>query len=140
MTTKRKNDNDNDFSFSESARDIWLAGLGAFARTQDQGGKIYEGLIKDGEKFQKQTRKGLNDKVVELRGQVDSGVKSLQENASGRIVKLENLFDDRVARVLGRLGIPTADDIQLLTRRVEQLSKEVKALGKGQITDSKKAA
>ena len=140
MTTKRKNDNDNDFSFSESARDIWLAGLGAFARTQDQGGKIYEGLIKDGEKFQKQTRKGLNDKVVELRGQVDSGAKSLQENASGRIVKLENLFDDRVARVLGRLGIPTADDIQLLTRRVEQLSKEVKALGKGQITDPKKAA
>ena len=134
MTSKLKQENTNEFSISESARDIWLAGLGAFARTQEQGGKIFDGLVTDGEKYQQQTRKDLNQKVVDLRGQVETSVKSARKNASGRIVKLENLFDDRVARVLGRLGIPTADDIQLLTRRVQQLSKEVKALGK---TDTK---
>ena len=140
MTKKRKNDSNNDFSLSESARDIWLAGLGAFSRTQEQGGKIYEGLIKEGEKFQDQTRKGLDEKVVALRDEVESSIKSVRKNATDRIVKLENLFDERVARVLGRLGIPTAEDIQLLTRRVQQLSKEVKALGKADIKSSKKAA
>lgn len=140
MTKKRKNDSNNDFSLSESARDIWLAGLGAFSRTQEQGGKIYEGLIKEGEKFQDQTRKGLDEKVVALRDEVESSIKSVRKNTTDRIVKLENLFDERVARVLGRLGIPTAEDIQLLTRRVQQLSKEVKALGKADIKSSKKAA
>ena len=140
MTKKGKNDSNDQFSLSESARDIWLAGLGAFARTQEQGGKFYDGLVKEGEKFQQETRKGIDEKVVEIRDQVESSVKSARENASGRIVKLENLFDDRVARVLGRLGIPTAEDIQLLTRRVQQLSKEVKALGKAEVKDTKKAA
>lgn len=140
MTGKRNNDTNNDFSISESARDIWLAGLGAYARTQEQGARIYSGLIKEGQNFQEQTRKGLNEKALELRGQVESGVNSARKNVSGRIVKLENLFDDRVARVLGRLGIPTADDIQQLTRRVQQLSKEVKALSMTEVKDTKKAA
>jgi poly(hydroxyalkanoate) granule-associated protein len=138
MSTKRNKD--NDFSISDSARDIWLAGLGAFSRTQEQGEKIFESLIEEGEKFQDQTRKDVSDKVVNLRGQVESSVDSARKRATGGFVKLENLFENRVARVLGRLGIPTAEDIQLLTRRVQQLSKEVKALGKTEAKNTKKAA
>jgi len=135
-----KSNSKTSFSVSESARDIWLAGLGAFARTQEQGGKIFDGLIKEGEKFQEQTRGEINDRVLGLRDQVETGVKTVRSNASGKLVKLENLFDERVAKVLGRLGIPTAKDIQLLTRRVQQLSKEVKALGLAEHNNDSKAA
>lgn len=140
MTTETINDGNNEFSLNESARDIWLAGLGAFARTREQGGKLYAGLVKEGEKFQQETRKGFNEKVVGLRDQVVSGVKSARTNASGSIVKLENLFDDRVARVLGRFGIPTAADLQRLSDQVGTLSDEVKKLGHTEIKADQKAA
>ena len=117
-----------------------MAGLGAFARTREQGGKLYAGLVKEGEKFQQETRKGFNEKVVGLRDQVVSGVKSARTNASGSIVKLENLFDDRVARVLGRFGIPTAADLQRLSDQVGTLSDEVKKLGHTEIKADQKAA
>ena len=31
----------------ESAQQIWLAGLGAFSKAQEEGGKVFEALVKD---------------------------------------------------------------------------------------------
>ena len=49
----------------ESARDIWLAGLGAFAVTQqessrliEQGGKLFDKLVAEGSRIERKTRKG----------------------------------------------------------------------------------
>ena len=33
-------------SLSESAQQIWLAGVGAFSRAQAEGTKLFEGLVK----------------------------------------------------------------------------------------------
>ena len=44
--------------------------------------------------------------------------------------KLENIFEDRVARVLGQLGVPTADDVNKLSARVQTLSNKVTAMSK----------
>jgi polyhydroxyalkanoate synthesis regulator phasin len=42
--------------------------------------------------------------------------------------KLEHLFEDRVAKALHRLGMPSLLDIQMLTERVAQLEAQLAAL------------
>ena len=115
-------------TLNETARDVWLAGLGAFSRAQKESQKTFDSLVKDGQNFEKKTRKDVNARVVSIRKTVEDRVTSVRKQTTGRFDKLEDLFEARVARVLARLGIPTADDINTLSRRVERLNKEVKAL------------
>lgn len=42
--------------------------------------------------------------------------------------KLEQVFEERVARALGALGVPTPQEWQALNARVEQLSKALEEL------------
>jgi len=119
----------------DSARDIWLAGLGAFSVAQtesgkivEQGNKLFDKLVAEGSKIEKTTRKDVEGKVVSLRDDVEHRVDSVRKQATNNIDKLENLFEERVARVLGRLGVPTADDVNKLSARVQKLSDQVALL------------
>jgi poly(hydroxyalkanoate) granule-associated protein len=119
----------------DSARDIWLAGLGAFSMAQQEGGKLFEQgnklfekLVSEGAKLEKKTRDMTGSTVGEVRGNVESRVGAVRQQAADNWDKLEGIFEERVARVLGRLGVPTADDVQKLTKRVQDLSKQVSAM------------
>jgi len=52
--------------------------------------------------------------------------------AGGTWDKLEQVFENRVARALGRLGVYSASDVKRLTDRVDELSDAVNALLKAQ--------
>jgi poly(hydroxyalkanoate) granule-associated protein len=110
----------------ESANHIWLAGLGAYAKTQEEGEKLFESLIKEGEKFEKQARKTAEARIEEAKGKVIE----FRNKATQQIDRLEDLFQERVAHVLNRLGIPTQEDIQELAKRVEDLNQSIMALKK----------
>ncbi|MDX1569674.1 MAG: phasin family protein [Xanthomonadales bacterium] len=127
---------------NETAREIWLAGLGAFARAQDEGNKLFDMLVKEGTQLEKETKKDIDKRVVNLRSAVEARVEKVRDTANSNVQKFERVFEDRVARVLARLGVPTADDIQALSKRVQALSKEVKALNEGstKARTTKKAA
>lgn len=130
----------------ESARDVWRAGLGAFSIAQQEGGKLveqgvqqgsklvdqgnhlFEKLVAEGTKIENSTRKEVRGTVVDLRGGVENRVELVRKQATGNLDKLENLFEDRVARVLGRLGVPTSDDVNKLSARVQKLSDMVAKL------------
>jgi poly(hydroxyalkanoate) granule-associated protein len=107
-----------------SANQIWLAGLGAFAKTQEEGSKLFDALVKEGEKVEARTRKAADDMVEEMKGRVEE----VRGKATESLDKLEQAFQDRVARALNRLGVPTNDDIQELSRRVEALHESIKKL------------
>lgn len=123
----------------DSARDIWLAGLGAFSMAQretgkiaEQGTKLFDKLVSEGKKLEADTRKVAEASVAEVRGkvsgvrgEVESKVDSAKQQVRDNWDKLETLFEDRVARVLGRLGVPTADDVRKMTQRVEALAARV---------------
>ncbi|PWF48549.1 phasin family protein [Massilia glaciei] len=108
-----------------SASQIWQAGLGAFAKAQEEGGRVFNKLVKEGTDLQKRTRMMAEDKVSEVTDTVNKVADGVSKQASGSWDKLEQVFEDRVARALGTIGVPTQKDIQALTRRVEQLSKAV---------------
>ena len=103
----------------ESAQQIWLAGLGAFAKAQQEGNKVFDALIREGETIQKKTRKVTEDKVTEMAAK-----------ATGTWDKLEQVFENRVARALNSLGVPTKDDVAALAKRVAELKAEVEKLNK----------
>ena len=128
----------------DSAREIWLAGLGAFSVAQqesgkllEQGSKLFDKLVVEGSKLEKQTRSTAEGAVSGIKGGVESRVEAVRQQASDNWDKLESVFEDRVARVLGRLGVPTAEDVNRLSARVQSLSQEVSKLGAAQATARK---
>jgi poly(hydroxyalkanoate) granule-associated protein len=111
-----------------SAQQIWQAGLGAFAKAQDEGGKTFAKLVKDGTELQKRTQKLANGKAAEATDTVSKMAGNISKQASGSWDKLEHIFEERVSRSLKSLGIPTQRDIKDLSARVEELSKAVAVL------------
>ncbi|OQW95862.1 MAG: hypothetical protein BWK79_00950 [Beggiatoa sp. IS2] len=103
----------------DSAHQIWLAGLGAFAKAQEKGNETFEALVKEGEAVEARTKKVTEDNIEEAKNKT-----------TGTWDKLEQVFEDRVSRTLNQLGVPTRNDIQELASRVEELSKSVKELTK----------
>jgi len=121
----------------DSAQHIWLAGLGAFSKAQEEGGKLFEALVREGGKLEEKTRKLTSAKVDEVRGAVEGAVGQAQKRATDSWDKLEKVFEGRVSKALEGLGVPSNDDIKTLSRRVEELSSMVKHLKGG---ESKPAA
>ena len=124
----------------DSAQQIWLAGLGAFVKAQAEGGKLFESLVKEGAALDAKTRKFTDAKVAEARGSVESTLGQVRERSQETWDKLEKVFEDRVSRALGRIGVPGRDEIRTLTSRVEELSHEVRKLNGGAAPKKKRAA
>ncbi len=117
-------------AIKDSAQQIWLAGLGAFAKAQEEGGKVFEALVKEGTTIQSRTRSFTESKLGEVTGRVSKVAGGIGKQATDSWDKLEQVFEDRVARALGRLGVPTKKDVDALTARVEELNATVKSLSK----------
>jgi len=113
-------------SIMESAQQIWLAGMGAFSKAQGEGGRVFDGLIKEGLNLEAKTRKLATGKVDEVRGAVESGVSQVRERTQETWDRLEQVFEQRVSRALGRLGVPARKDIDELLKRVDELQREVR--------------
>jgi len=115
----------------DSAQQIWLAGLGAFVKAQAEGGKLFESLVKEGAALDAKTRKFTDSKVAEARGSVEATLGQVRERSQETWDKLEKVFENRVARALNRLGAPGRDEVRTLTRKVDELSREVRKLNGG---------
>jgi poly(hydroxyalkanoate) granule-associated protein len=108
----------------ESAQQIWLAGLGAFSKTQVEGKKVFETLVKQGEALESRTRHVAEATMETAR---DQATKKF-EAASGKFDKLEQVFEARVHKSLNRLGVLTSKDVEALSNQVAELADTVRAL------------
>jgi len=113
----------------ESAQQIWLAGLGAWGKTREEGVKVFDALVKEGRGIEARTRKLAGSQVGLVTGQVGRAASDAQAKATATWDKLEHVFEQRVARALHRLGVPTKKEIEKLTARVEELTASVEKLG-----------
>ena len=116
-------------SLSESAQQIWLAGLGAFNRAQAEGTRLFEGLVRDGLGLEQQARRVAGVQAEAARRNVESTVETARERASETWDRFEKGFEDRVHRTLVRLGVPDRDDLADLSRRVDALTAELRRNG-----------
>ena len=113
-----------------SAHQIWLAGLGAVAQAQAQGSKAFETLVHDGLAFQQKGQEEARQRFEEATERFASMAQGLGQQTVGRIDKLEHVFEERVARALHRLGMPTLQDIADLQARVADLEAQLARAGK----------
>ena len=112
----------------ESAQQIWLAGLGAFAKAQEGGGKVYESLMKEGLSIQRKTQAVAEEKISEATSKMANMAGDIQSKAGHQWDKLENIFEDRVAKALNKLGVPSAKDVDALIARIDELNKSVQKM------------
>lgn len=118
-------------TLSESAQQIWLAGVGAFGRAQAEGTKLFEGLVKEGLNLEQTARKFTGGQASVLRDAVESKVGQARERATDTWDRLEKVFEERVQRALVKLGVPNRDDLAGLSDRVDALTAELRRQGGG---------
>ncbi len=122
-------------SIADSAQRIWLAGLGAFSRAKSEGDRMFETLVEQG--------RGLNERARGTADQAWKSVRSQSETtmgeAQGRWDKLEQVFEERVARSLRRLGVITRSDVEELTRQVQALNVSVRNLSMARAARAKRS-
>lgn len=116
-------------TLSESAQQIWLAGMGAFGRAQAEGTKLFEGLVKEGMALENTARKFAGKRADVVRDAVENRVEQARERATDTWDRLEKVFEERVQRALVKLGVPGRDDLRDLTGRVDALTAELRRQG-----------
>ncbi|GIX38965.1 MAG: hypothetical protein KatS3mg128_0014 [Silanimonas sp.] len=116
-------------SLADSAQQVWLAGIGAFQRAQQEGSKLFDALVKEGASFEAVTRKLATGRVDAVRDAVEERVGSVRERAVDTWDRLEKVFEERVQRALTRLGVPTREDLAELSTRVDALTRALKQRG-----------
>lgn len=108
----------------ESARQIWLAGLGAYNKAEEDTGKIFDKLVKEGEELESMTRGAVEKRFKAVEGRVEG----VRDKASNTFGKLESVFDQRVSAALERLGIPNKKEVDGLKKHIKQLEARLKKL------------
>ena len=114
----------------DSAQQIWLAGMGAFSRAQAEGTKVFEALVKEGTSLQKKTQSAAEEKISEVTTKMSSMAGDVQAKAGQHWDKLEGIFEERTAKALNKLGVPSAKDVDALMARIDELSAKVAKLAK----------
>ncbi|WP_349998170.1 phasin family protein [Stenotrophomonas lacuserhaii] len=113
---------------SDSAQQVWLAGLGALGRAQAEGSRFFDGVVKEGEAFENRRREKSTEDGPGWRDNVEEQLGQAREKASGTWDKVEKAFEDRVHGVLKRLHVPNAEDVSTLNARIDALTTRLNRL------------
>jgi len=116
-------------SISESAQQIWLAGVGAFGRAQAEGSRLFDGLVKDGLGLEQTARSFATARAQTVRSAMETGVDQTRERAAETWDRFERVVEERVQRTLHQLGVPDRNEVQALRDKVDALSRELRARG-----------
>lgn len=115
---------------SEAAQQVWQTGLDALARAQEQGSKVFDALVQEGLAMQRRAQnmaEAAEAKLQELGERVGSHPfgEQVGEQFSQQWGKLEHLFEERVARALHNLGLPSVQEVQALQQRIAALEAQL---------------
>ena len=113
----------------DSAQQIWLAGLGAFAKAQGGGSKVFDALMKEGASLQRKTQTAAEETLGDVAGKMTAMAGEVGHKANAQWDKLETIFEERTGRALAKLGVPSAKQLAALAARVDALAAAVAQLG-----------
>ncbi|MDQ3289005.1 MAG: phasin family protein [Pseudomonadota bacterium] len=112
-------------SLSDTAQQIWLAGVGALSRAQAEGTRLFEGIVKEGLNLEQSAVKFADTQSGVVREAIGSGVDAAAERAAGTWSQLETAVEGAVRRTLSRLGVPDRDEMDQLRTQVDFLSAQI---------------
>ena len=114
-------------SIADSAHQIWLAGLGAFAKAQAEGSRMFEQLIREGTELDEKTRKYTKTQLGKLRETMEQSTERLLSTSRSTMDRVQGLIDRRVAEAVERLAVPTREELSRLADQLEQLGERLDA-------------
>lgn len=107
----------------EQAEKLLLAGIGVVSRVQKDGLKAFEAFIKEGTRVENRTKGNVEDAMTTFKSKVKGRVGKVERD----FTKVEKVFQERVGEAFHRIGLPTAKEVEQLTRRVDELAEKVQA-------------
>lgn len=119
--SKHASDRKSVLDFRKYTKQIWLAGLGAFSRAEEEGNKLFDSLVQVGEELESKTSE-IADQTVEKVSE------KAKESVTDTKDKVEKLIDNSVHHSLNRIGLVTLKDVQYLERLILQLHEKIDLL------------
>lgn len=98
----------------DSAHKIWLAGLGAFSKAEQEGGKLFKSLIKEGTNVEEQYREHLV-----------GSVKKAASTTASTIDFMEEMFAKRMSEVIDRVQRPAAESMDAIVKQMGDLRSSI---------------
>ena len=123
-----------------SLNKIWLAGLGALQVAEEESSKLFTNLVEKGKEYETKGRAQAKEVSSEIKTKVEEAAQKVRGEATGTYEKFEDRIDAVMTSSLGRLGVPSREEIATLTRRVEELTKVVEELKPATPARAKKTA
>ncbi len=99
----------------EYSRKIWLAGLGVYSKIDTDGSKLFDTLVKDGEKAEKLSKAAvakLADGAKSTTSSARTRVEDVKDLALGKWSEFEEAFDKRLNNAISRLGVPSREEVE----------------------------
>ena len=93
---------------------IWLAGLGAYARAEEEGSGFFDALVEAGREVERRAKE-KTPRVGDIKERV-------RHHTGETIDRMEKAFDDRLGKALSRLGSPNKREVAALRQRVQELT------------------
>ena len=146
MSSKKKTEKSSNVVVAEIekySRQIWLAGLGAYSKVSKDGSKLFDSLVKDGEKAEKVAKTEVDKQVEVVKESVESAktrVSGVKGKALGKWNELEEAFDKRLNSAISRLGVPSRNEVKALQDQVETLTAQIEKLTGTTVAAAKPAA
>ncbi len=116
----------------DTVHQIWLAGLGAVSKARQGAPQLLDDLVSEGARLHTQTRgaaeKALRGLLEGVQAGITERVGKVQGQATDALENLEKVFQTRVHRALTQLGIPSAEELESLSKRVDQLNANIEKL------------
>ena len=146
MSSKKKTEKSSNVVVAEIekySRQIWLAGLGAYSKVSKDGSKLFDSLVKDGEKAEKVAKTEVDKQVEAVKESVESAktrVSGVKGKALGKWNELEEAFDKRLNSAISRLGVPSRNEVKALQDQVESLTAQIEKLTGTTVAAAKPAA
>ena len=120
------------------AREVWLAGLGALERLEEEGDKVFQNLVERGKSYESKRRSQFEEATDTLRERQEDFADDVTTRLDNATKSVEKVVSDTLSGTLGRIGVPTRDEVRGLSRRVGQLSQKLEALS--QMLDAQQTA
>jgi poly(hydroxyalkanoate) granule-associated protein len=106
------------------------------SQAKPQAAALFEKLVEQGKGLREKARGAADEAMKTVRSQAEATA----TQAQGQWDKLEQVFEERVSRSLHRLGVMTREELDDLSRQVQELNASVQALMKAQGVRAKPAA
>ena len=130
----------------EMMHQTWLAGLGAVAKAKRGAPEVLDDLIAEGARLQSQARgaaeKAVQSTLGDAQALISTRLAKVRGQASDTLENLEKIFQTRVHRAMTQLGVPSAEHVEALGRRVDALNASVEKLARarGRVAPRPRAA